>query len=550
MTVRTRFAPSPTGSLHVGGARTALYCLLHAHHEGGTFVLRIEDTDRARSTDEATEGIQRDLRWMGLEWDEGPGREEIGDRGPYFQSKRLDLYDRHIQQLLDAGLAYEAWETREELDALRKEAEARKDTLRYRRRSLSEETIARYRAEGRQPVVRMKVPPIARLIEDRILGEVRVPYEDIEDFVIRKADGFPTYHFAVVIDDYLMEISLVLRGQEHLMNTAKHLVLYEAFGWDPPAFAHLPLIFNPEGSKMSKRDKARVARQAARRARDERVRQGFPADDWGWLAEKADLTAEEVAGFMRKKRDRVHVADELARVLGVPLPMIEVMDFRQAGYLPEALVNYLALLGWSPGDDREVMGFQEMQDAFEITRVNKTAARFDPDKVRWMNHEYMKNLPIERLQEALALWLEVLDSPIAHVDATRRRALLEMYRLRCATFGEMDRAGAFFFTRPATWDDKAVRKWILEGEGVKRLKDARAVLAGVGSWTAPAIHAALSRYCEQEQVGLGKVAQPLRIAVSGTAVSPAIDETLAFFDSEEVLARVDALLAHLDGMRG
>ncbi len=545
MTVRTRFAPSPTGSLHVGGARTALYCLLHARGADGQFVLRIEDTDQQRSTSEATEGIQRDLRWLGLEWDEGPGKEVEGDRGPYFQSRRLDIYDRYIDKLLAEGKAYEAWESKDELDLLRAEAEARKDTLRYRQVHYTDADLARFRAEGRAPVVRMKVPPVARTIDDQILGPVVVGYDDLEDFVIRKADGFPTYHFAVVIDDYCMEITLVLRGQEHLMNTAKHLVLYEAFGWAPPTFAHLPLIFNPHGSKMSKRDKARVAREAAREAQATRTREGHLDEGWGWLAERADLTTAELTAFMNKDNDSVAVADGVARVLGAPLPMIEVMDFRRAGYLPEALTNYLALLGWSPGDDREVMGPAELLAAFDLGRVNKTAARFDFDKVKWMNGEYMKRLPIERLQEALALWLEVVDSPIAHIDATRRKALLELYRLRSATFGELEASASFFFHAPRDYDPKAVAKWVLKGDGAGVLRATRQLLATLPTWTEPEIEAALNRYCEQSGLGLGKVAQPLRVALTGTAVSPAIHETLAFFEPDEVLTRIDRFLNYL-----
>ncbi|MBW2253810.1 MAG: glutamate--tRNA ligase [Deltaproteobacteria bacterium] len=543
--VRTRFAPSPTGSLHVGGARTALYCRLIAHKHGGKLVLRIEDTDRARSTEEATRGIQRDLKWLGLHWDEGPGHEEVGDHGPYFQSKRLEIYDRHVQQLLDTGRAYEAWETREELDGLRKQVEAHKDTFRYHRRAYTAEELDRFHEEGRSPVVRMAAPGTDYVVRDLILGEVTVPAADLDDIVIRKADGFPTYHFAVVIDDYLMEISLVLRGQEHLMNTAKHLILYEAFGWEPPAFAHLPLIFNPGGSKMSKRDKAKVARAAAHEERERRGRQGLPNAQWSWLAETANLSQEEVVSFMNKEHNRSSVGNAVARVLGVELPMIEVMDFRRRGFLPEALLNYLTLLGWSAGDDREVMTRAEVQEAFTLDRVNTAAARFDLEKLRWMNGEYMRRLPIERLQEVLALYLEVVNSPMETTDAVRRRMLLEMYRQRSPTLSEMDRAARFLFERPQTWDPKAYQKHLLRADGVDRLRQARDRLAKVTPWTAEAIEATLEPFREELGVGMGKVAQPLRVAVSGTSVSPPIYDTLAFLEQDEVLARIDNCLEFL-----
>lgn len=545
MPVRTRFAPSPTGSLHVGGARTALYCLLWARRSDGHYILRIEDTDQARSTEEAALGILRDLRWLHLDWDEGPGREDAGDVGPYFQSKRKELYDRHVQQLLDEGKAYEAWETREELDALRRKAEARKETFRYRRREYGDDDLARFRDEGRKPVVRLEAPPQARTIRDEILGEVTVPADDLDDLVIRKADGFPTYHFAVVVDDHHMQVSHVLRGQEHLMNTAKHLMIYEAFGWEPPHFAHLPLIFNPEGSKMSKRDKARAAREAARSAAADRG-----GDGWGWLAEAADLAGPDVASFMAGEHDRVSTADQIARALEVELPMIEVMDFRRGGFLPEALVNYLALLGWSPGDDREILSMGDLLEAFTLDRVQKTAARFDPDKVRWVNHEYMKSLPIERLQECLALYLEVVDSPIADIDATRRHTLLELYRERCATFAEIDEQAAFFFERPEGYDPKAVKKHLLKKDGVQRLRQLRDVLAGITTWAESSVEEALRGYGARHEVGLGKIAQPLRVALTGRAFSPGIFETVAFFEQGEALARIDACLAWVDAEHG
>ncbi|MEZ4236474.1 MAG: glutamate--tRNA ligase family protein [Myxococcota bacterium] len=347
-----------------------------------------------------------------------------------------------------------------------------------------------------------------------------------------------TYHFAVVVDDHAMGIGLVLRGEEHLMNTHKHLLLYEALGWAPPQHGHLPLIFSPGGTKMSKRDKAKAAREAARaKAKAD----GRGKDDWGWLAEAAGLDVEDCVTFVQKKHDRVPTAEAIARALGVELPAVEVMDFRQAGYLPEALLNYLALLGWSPGDDREILSFDELVALFDLERVNKTAARFDPDKLTWMNAEYMKALPEDVLLDHLDRWVEVTDTPVAALDREQRRALLAMYRARARTFRDIDRLGAFLFRAPTTYADKQMRKH-LDESGWRQLGAARAALAGA-AWEPEALSAALDAVAAAGDVPVGKVAQPVRIALTGDGVSPEIPATLAFLGQAEALARIDALLA-------
>lgn len=530
--VRTRFAPSPTGSLHVGGVRTALYCLLYARKRGGAFVLRIEDTDQARSTDEAAAGILRDLQWCGLQWDEGPGIE--GAVGPYYQSRRLALYDRYVDQLLASGHAYLAWDSKAELDALRKAAEANKSSFRYKGGPVDPDREAAFRAEGRVPVVRLHAPTRDLTVEDRILGPVTVATDDLEDIVIRKGDGFPTYHFAVVIDDATMGITDVLRGQEHLLNTHKHLGIYEALGWTPPRVGHLPLIFNPAAQKMSKRDKAKVAREAMLAAQKREKHAG-----WAWLAAASGRTEAELTAFAKKENDGVAMAEAIGAALGVELPLIEVIDYRRGGYLPEALINYMALLGWNPGDDRELMGLDELTEAFDLDRVNHTSARFDPAKLLWMNGEYMKRAPTARLLAAIDDWLTVADGPIRHASEAQRRALIAMYRERARTIAELDRMSRFFFVRPTTWDPKAVDKHV-RGEGSARLRELRDALVDV-PWEAPAIDAVVAQL--GEAVGVGKVAQPLRIALTGTGVSPGIGDTAAFLSRDEVLVRIDALLA-------
>lgn len=529
---RTRFAPSPTGSLHVGGVRTALYCLLHARQTGGAYVLRIEDTDQARSSESASLGIQRDLKWCGLDWDEGPGKD--GGVGPYFQAQRLAIYDQYVEQLLASGHAYEAWETREELDAARDAAEAQKLTFRYRRPTHSEAQIAAFRAEGRKPVVRLAAPNHAVTVQDRILGDVTIEASDLDDIVIRKDDGFPTYHFAVVIDDALMKIDLILRGQEHLMNTHKHHGICEALGWQPVACGHLPLIFSPRGSKMSKRDKAKTARQAAREASKDHP------PGWFWLADLTGRGAAELELFMSKANDDVEIAVAIGRALRVELPMIEVMDFRRAGYVPEALVNYLALLGWSPGDDRELMTVDELVTLFSIDRIGRTPARFDPEKLKWMNGEYLRTrLTDDRILDCFKSWFEVVDSPLAELPPERLMALFQMYRPRIQTLAELETAAAPLLDRPSKWDHDAVDKHLRKGGGLDRLTMLRTALADVGRWEAPSLESAVQAMAESSGVGLGKLAQPMRVALTGTAASPSIFDVLAFLGRDETLARLE-----------
>lgn len=539
MTVRTRFAPSPTGSLHVGGARTALYCLLHARHHGGRFLLRVEDTDRARSSEEAAEGILRDLTWLGLDWDEGPGKPDPDGTGPYFQSQRLALYDEALASLVAADRAYEAWDSSAELAAARDAALAAKQNFRYRRRTWTDDEVAAFRAEGREPVLRFQAPDHAVHHDDAVLGRVTLEADDLDDLVIRKADGFPTYHFAVVVDDHLMGVTMVLRGQEHLMNTHKHLGLYDALGWTPPEHGHLPIIMNPTGGKMSKRNKAQAARAAARAAADGR-------DGWQWLADATGLPLDVVDTFQRKKHDRVDVAEAIAAALEVELPMIEVHDFRKGGYLPEALVNYLGLLGWSPGDDREILSLDDMATAWDLGRVNKTSARFDPDKLRWMNGEYVKASSIDHLVAAQDSYLEARpDSPCAGAPEALRRELLALYQPRIATFADLDVQARFFFEDPTSWDDKAVAKHLLKGDGLARLADLARLLEGIDDddWNATDLVASLEGFAAAKDVGMGKVAQPLRVAVTGAGVSPGIGETLALLGKATTVRRLHACLA-------
>ncbi|MCH8853986.1 MAG: glutamate--tRNA ligase, partial [Planctomycetes bacterium] len=366
--VRVRFAPSPTGYLHVGGARTALFNWLLARKHGGQLVLRIEDTDQKREVGDSLPKILDDLRWLGLDWDEGP--ESGGDCGPYFQSKRLDLYDKYCQQLLDSGDAYYAFDTPEELAAMREEAKRKKQTFKYPRPHAfaTADDAERAKADGKPAVVRFKMPDHDITVTDTILGEVTLSKDDLEDFVIRKADGFPTYHFACVVDDELMKISHVLRGSEHLNNTPKHIAIQQALGFATPVYAHMPIIMNMSGSKMSKRDK------------------------------------------------------EKAIAKGEPPPEIEVHDFRAAGFLPEALLNFIALLGWSPGDDREDFALDELVEAFTLERIGKTSAKFDRVKLLSFNTDWSARVSSDRLLAAFKdfLQLRIADCGLRNEEQQRR----------------------------------------------------------------------------------------------------------------------------------
>jgi glutamyl-tRNA synthetase len=358
--VRTRFAPSPSGHLHVGGARTALFNWAFARAHGGRFLLRIEDTDRKRSSDAASMAFLEDLKWLGIEWDEGPEHEGCGggEAGPYFASERREIYDGYLDRLLEEGQAYPAFETPEELQAARAKARAEKVDYRYDRAALDldPDTVRTWIAEGRPHVLRLKVPdePLG-CFDDRVLGLQEMDRSRLDDFVIRKADGFPTYHFAVVVDDELMGVTHVLRAQEHLANTPKHIVLQRVLGFRTPVYAHMPLILNIDGSKMSKRDKDKALRAAVK----QRGLEGAEAVDletWTWWLAKKEHQLD------------LDVAERLAAELGVDLPEIDVVDFHRSGYRPEVLVNFLALLGWSPGDDVEKFDRDFLVERFDLDR--------------------------------------------------------------------------------------------------------------------------------------------------------------------------------------
>ncbi|MEX0652907.1 MAG: glutamate--tRNA ligase [Phycisphaeraceae bacterium] len=550
--ITTRFAPSPTGSLHVGGARTALFSWAYARHhaaEGAQFILRIEDTDQARSTEASTAGILRDLHWLGLEWDQGPQLQgdhvvEKGDRGPYFQSQRLDRYAEQIQRLLDAGRAYKCFKTAEQLDAERQQARQEKRAYKYdptESLALTEAQCKAYEAKGMPYVIRFRMPTEDLVVHDEVLGEVRFPIDQQDDFVIQKAStadvpGFPTFHLAVVVDDAAMGVTHVIRGQEHLNNTAKHVALQDALGFDRPHYAHIPLIFNADGSKMSKRDKAKVARAEAKAQGLQSV--GF--DD------------ERYQAFLNKKNDDMDIAAAIAEKLGLTLPEIDVDDFRRSGYLPQVLCNYLALLGWSPGENVERFGDDPLtfiREKFSLDRVGKSNARFDREKLFRFNAEAIVAMdPAAFRQQVYALNAGMLAEHFEGPDDPKFAMFCDAYQERSRTLVEPIENGQFFFVADdaIAYDEKAVQKVLHknEGDGLKVLEELKAKFEQVppDDWSAEPLHELVKQHAEETGRGMGKVAQPIRVAVSGNTVSPPIDQTLVILGRDAVVRRIERCL--------
>jgi glutamyl-tRNA synthetase len=537
----SRFAPSPTGYLHVGGARTALFNWLLARHAGGDarFLLRIEDTDLARSTQQACEQLLEDLKWLGLHWDNAESL--------VFQSKRAGVYNRIIADLMARGLAYEAWETNEELGARRQEAERAKRAFIYRRPSYTEEQVSRFKAEARTPVIRFAMPVKEYRFRDEIAGkEIVLPPEEAQDFVIRKTDGMPTYHFAVVVDDAEMGVTHVLRGQEHTKNTFLHIALQEALGYSRPVYAHLSVIQNMDASKMGKRDRDKKVREATNNFIKNTKK--TPAE----VAAAAGLEGQRVADWLGSSKSQLDPMEheKLMPVIGLKpgdLPEILVHDFRKNGYLPEALLNFLALLGWSPGENRELMSMGEMVKLFSVERISNAPAKFDRQKLLAFNTQTAEAATPERLLAALRDYLGVNpDSPLGGATDGQLGELLKMKK-GFRTLREVDEACRFFFVGDdgIVFDAKAVEKVLKKegGAGLGVLREVREVLTGAGEWTAERVEGAVKGYAEGKGLGLGSVAQPIRVAISGTTVSPPIFQSLEFLGRERTLKRVDRCLA-------
>jgi len=540
--VKTRFAPSPTGHLHVGGARTAIYCWAFARANGGKFLLRIEDTDQKRSSDQATTGFFEDLKWLNILWDEGPAYQNTGggDEGPYYQSQRLEIYKEQLQRLLDAGTAYYAFETTEELNEERKKARAEKRPYRYNRASLgvSPETVEQYLVQGKPHVVRFKVPDGEALtVTDCVVGDVTVQRTEVDDFVIFKGDGYPTYHFAVVVDDALMKVTHVLRGQEHLNNTFKHTLLQEALGFDRPTYAHISLIFNPDGSKMSKRDKDKTLRKYVREnSIDSPPAESIPQDAWDtWQASKDNQLETDEATL-------------LALALGIELPEINVDDFKQAGYMPEVLLNYLCLLGWSPGNDIEHFNAEFLVEKFSLDRIVKSPAKFDRVKLLAFNLDALQVLSSEEFEQRLLAWCQEYAPAFAALDKFSLFASANHERSK--TFRDATVTSSFLIEedQSISWpDSKPVKKALLKGEvsGLSRMPVIIEALGQLETWDAESIDGCLHALADKLADGsLGKVAQPVRIAVAGSPVSPPIGDTLVLLGKDSTICRLKRCHEH------
>ncbi len=536
--VVTRFAPSPTGYLHVGGARTTLFNWLWARRTGGTFILRIEDTDQKRNTPTATQQVMDDLRWLGIQWDEGP--EVGGPNGPYLQSQRMDIYDKHIKRLLDEHKAYYCFDSTEELDALRKEAETQKKSFSYSRpKELPNKSdVEKAKAQGRDVTVRFAVPQDEPLVvEDIIRGEITFAAGAIGDFIIQKSDGFPTYNFACVVDDYLMKITHVIRGQEHLMNTPGQQALWRAlFGDSPlPKYAHMSVTVSDTGGKLSKRERPKALRGAIKFRQD---------IDLGKLAEVSNITPEQLDSFIKgKTTPDMPAIDAMAEYLGVALPEINIVDFFKSGYLPETMVNFLALLGWNPGDNREIMPVNELIDAFDLSRLTKANSLFDRRKLLAFNTEHIKMASPEKLLQHFRAYLKAVESPVNSGDDEKLSKIIKLCE-GARSLVDIERKSRFLFldNNEIQYDNKAVKKVLLKNDGLAVLAIVRDKLTAMEQFTEQAIEDMLRCLAEEKQVGLGKVAQPLRVAICGTTISLPIFESVQMLGKEDTLARIATTL--------
>jgi glutamyl-tRNA synthetase len=461
MTIRTRFAPSPTGYLHVGGARTALFSWLYARKHGGTFVLRIEDTDLERSTAESVNALLEGMTWLGLEYDEGP----------FYQTHRFDRYKALIQQLLDEDKAYHCYCSKEELDEMREAQMAHKEKPRYDGR-------CRHRTEPREgvnPVVRFRNPDDgAVVIDDQVKGQIIVRNSELDDLIIARSDGSPTYNFTVVVDDLDMRITHVIRGDDHVNNTPRQINILKALGADLPKYAHVPMILGADGARLSKRHGA-----------------------------------------------------------------VSVMQYRDDGFLPEAVLNYLVRLGWSHGD-QEIFSLDEMIEHFDVPDINHSASTFNPDKLLWLNHHYLMHGDPVHVSHHFRWHLGRLG--IDPTEGPDPVDVVKAQRERNKTLVEMAEASAFFYRDFDQYDEKAAKK-NLTPDAIEGLSMLRETLGALRPWVRESIHDIIAATAEALDMKMGGIAQPLRVAVSGTSVSPPIDLTLEILGQEKTLSRIDQALA-------
>ena len=492
--VRVRFAPSPTGALHIGGVRTALYNYLFAHQHGGELVFRIEDTDSNRFVPGAEEYIIESFKWLGIKFDEGVSFG--GNYGPYRQSERRDIYKKYVNQLLEDGKAYIAFDTPEELEAKRAEIQNFQydATTRMQMRNsltLSKEEVDRLIAEGNQYVVRFKIEPgVAVHVDDLIRGDVRIMSDILDDKVLYKsADQLPTYHLANIVDDHLMEITHVIRGEEWLPSAPLHVLLYQAFGWEDtmPRFAHLPLLLKPEGKgKLSKRDGDRL---------------GFPVFPLEWHDPK---TGEVSSGY------------------------------RESGYFPEAVINFLAFLGWNPGTEREMYSIDELAELFDITKCSKAGARFDYQKGRWFNHEYIL---AKSAEEIASIFAPIVAENGVNESLERITKVVEMMKDRVNFVSELWPLCKFFFVAPTEYDEKTRKKRWKE-DSAQQLTELMEVLKTIDDFSVEGQESIVHQWIEQKEYKLGNIMNAWRLTLVGEGKGPGMFDISAFLGKQETLDRM------------
>ena len=484
--VRVRFAPSPTGYLHIGGARTALFNWLFARKNGGKLILRIEDTDIDRLKKDSVSQILTSLKWLGIDWDEGP--EVGGPCGPYAQTERLDIYRKYAEQLLKEGKAYRCFCTSEQLEAEREKQKAAKQPFRYARtcRELTVEECQKRIAAGEKYSLRIKIPQDGNVVvHDIIHGDVNFDLTQYDDFVIMKSNGMPTYNFAVCVDDHLMGMTHVLRAEEHLSNTPKQLLVYQAFGWQAPQFGHMPMILAPDRSKLSKRHGA-----------------------------------------------------------------TSVEEFRDKGYLPQAIVNYLSLLGWSAGDEREKLTVQETLEAFRMEDMSKKAAIYDTVKLTWMNGQYLSELPLETLwpdARAFIVKSGLVDEAFMAGHEDYMKHLVDVVRVRVKTLQEVVDASIYFFRDFECYDEKGVAKQFKK-ENAALLKDCLQALKADSEFSLASTEAVYNKLAADHGLGLGKIIQPTRLALTGRTVSPGMFDVMVLLGKEKTLERLEKAIAYIEAL--
>lgn len=497
--VRVRFAPSPTGPLHIGGVRTALFNYLFAKKNNGVFYLRIEDTDQTRFVPGAEAYIMEALEWLGIAPEETVGKNE--KFGPYRQSDRAALYQTYADQLINSGWAYYAFDTPEALDALRKEQEAEGKTFIYNHTIrekldtslvISADEVAKRIANGEHYVIRFKTPVDETLhLKDIIRGDVKFETSLLDDKVLFKSDGMPTYHLANIVDDHLMETSHVIRGEEWLPSMPLHVLLYRAFGWDAPEFAHLPLILKPVGNgKLSKRDGDKL---------------GFPVFPLEWRTEESISSG-----------------------------------YREKGFFPEAVINFLALLGWNDGTDKELFSLEELVEAFDLNRVHKSGAKFDPEKNKWFNHQYLIKQNDADLAKDFTPILAEKGIDISKFDVTR---IVSLIKERAHFVSEFWDLTDFFFQAPTSYDEKASKNWKEETPAL--MQELISTLEYIDGFDSANIEAIVKDWLTKNEIGMGKVMQPFRLSLVGALKGPHLFDIVEIIGKEETIARIQKAIATL-----